>query len=452
MGLRRTLSKIEELPWPTQVVLYIAIGLVLSPIAAFLLGKADSCSQWTTEEFLRLATLEDAAPCIGAAEAVDVVDGAGATPLFLAAGKTPDPKVVGALLDAGADPTLALEGSGLTPLHHGAENPNGDVVALLIDAGADPNARTIDGFVPLHFAASNPNAEVVALLLAAGADPNAGNPDFSPLHLAVRNDNPAVTDKLLAAGADVSVLDRQGQMPLHNAESVDVVRMLLDGGAPVDARSFDAKTPLLRAAEAGNFDKARVLLEEGSNVRTKAENGVSVLHCATLLDPMPELVRLLLDHGADPTAATDFGMTALHQAAYGNGGVVEVLLNAGANANARDVDGTGPLHVAVVWNADPEVASLLIAADADVTMPDGTGASPLHLAAYWNPSPHVLDVLIEAGADPNAVDRRGDTPLHMAARRSLNARTFMDVLLAAGADPEKLNVAGERAADLMLRH
>lgn len=130
--------------WPLrkQIVWGLAVGLAIScavvpATVAFLVWRAEQCADWTTREFLRPASLAEAAPCIRAAAAVDIVDGWGLTPLVWAVGDTPDPQVVRALLDAGADPTFT-DRWGQTPLHRGAENPRAEVVAMLLDAGRTP--------------------------------------------------------------------------------------------------------------------------------------------------------------------------------------------------------------------------------------------------------------------------------------------------------------------------
>ena len=414
------MSELGKWPWWRQAILGGAIGLgvcaVLVPVLSFFVSKEQRCSRWNTEEFLRTATLHDVAPCIRATDEVDSLAG-GVTPLFRAAGDTRDPQVIGALLDAGADPTFTVAGSGFTPLHHGAESPLVEVVTLLLDAGADPNVSSVYGYAPLHIAA--------------------------------QNDNPMVAAKLLAAGADGAVAGTTGITPLHLAKTVEVAMMLLERDASVDARMSNGVTPLLMAAEAGNLGVVRTLLEEGGNPHALTESNASALDFATLLNSHPDTVGLLLDRGVNPGAQSDAGLTPLHHAAYGSSSVVELLLDAGADANASSDNDTTPLHVAATWNADPGVSSLLLANGGNPSEPDSTGSTPLHLAAYWNPSRQVLDVLIEAGADPNAPNHRGDTPLHMAARRTLDASAFMEKLLAAGADPQRTNEDGERAAGLL---
>ena len=94
--------------------------------------------------------------------------------LHLAAFGSEDPRVVAALLNAGAEPNARF-GDGRTPLHCAAfGNPNPLVVKTLVDGGADPNATTNTGWTPFHAAAhANPNPEVLAMLHRGGGDANA---------------------------------------------------------------------------------------------------------------------------------------------------------------------------------------------------------------------------------------------------------------------------------------
>ena len=193
----------------------------------------------------------------------------------------------------------------------------------------------------------------------------------------------------------------------------------------------------------------------------------------------PDTVFACIAAGADPGAPVDmYRGTPLHHAAraVSDSIVINLLLSAGADVNARDRRDRTPLHEAARANPNPGVIAALLAAGAEVNARDLRGATPLHEAVRPNPNPQAipdpeavaspLQVLLEAGADIDARDDRRDTPLHRAwqnpspedawsepwrePRRSpwleprINAEAA-GLLLAAGADPLARNQRGEAA-------
>jgi cytohesin len=142
-------------------------------------------------------------------------------------------------------------------------------------------------------------------------------------------------------------------------------------------------------------------------------------------------VKMLLERGADPNARNQMGVPALHSAAMGgHAAVVEMLLGRGAAVDPRTPDGATPLLGAVL-EGHADVVRLLLRAGADpnAALPDG--ASALYFAAYAR-APPIAKLLLAAGAKARAADENGHTPLHEAAFQG-NAET-VELLLKAGAD------------------
>ncbi|KAF4629184.1 hypothetical protein G7Y89_g8969 [Cudoniella acicularis] len=128
-----------------------------------------------------------------------------------------------------------------------------------------------------------------------------------------------------------------------------------------------------------------------------------------------EEIKRLLDGGANPSDASEEGMTSLHGAAQnGHETIVRLLLDRGAEASAAMKEGWTPLHAATLT---PNIAimRLLIERGADVSAATSTGVTALHVAAERNYT-DVVKLLIERGTDVLARVEPGFTALHIAAR------------------------------------
>ena len=127
----------------------------------------------------------------------------------------------------------------------------------------------------------------------------------------------------------------------------------------------------------------------------------------------PGVVQAMLDSGADVNAKDKDGWTPLLWAAYnGNAEVISVLLQAGADVNAKKNNGDTPLLSAVL-RENIELISVLLKRGADVNAKDDDGRTPL-LSAVLRENIELISILIQAGADLNAKDNDGFTPLDLA--------------------------------------
>lgn len=186
------------------------------------------------------------------------------------------------------------------------------------------------------------------------------------------------------------------------------------------------------AARRGPDDLRELLGRDSTQVQVKDEEGQTPLHLlASLPDISAECLTVLLKLGADVRAVDRHGWTALHCAArHGSLSACEVLLaSGGALAEAKNAEGTTPLHYLARRSEDEEqltrVAERMLPALNAVNLALET---PLHLAASHD---GCVGLLLRMGADCNAANKKHETPLHYAARAGRVAACM--ALLEAGA-------------------
>eukprot|EP00752_Nemacystus_decipiens_P002437 g2294.t1 len=249
----------------------------------------------------------------------------GNTPLHLAAREGHDGVVSDLLLRVDVDVKGNREN---TPLHFAAEAGRVSCVSTLLLGGAEKDQRNTFEDTPLHLAAENSQVEVVEELLAAQADPEIRRyiPDHyewhRPLDVAAECGNSDVLRAILRYGGDVTACDRRGCTALHHAafnlyegdlDTSDVVRVLLEAGADVDAKAagFESATPLRLAASKNPYSIGTMcaLLEGGADVNARDEGGSTPLHQACRRSNISG-VELLLRWGADETLVDEDGQTA----------------------------------------------------------------------------------------------------------------------------------------------
>ena len=252
------------------------------------------------------------------------------------------------------------------------------------------------------------------------------------MHAARKGDGARVR-WLLARGARAALQDVNGRSALYWAclvsSSVDVVRALLAGGAPVDAKDRDGFSPLCLASGKGHVEVVRALLAGGADVEAAANDGATPLFIASEEDHV-EVVRVLLAGGAAVDAVADGGRTPLYTASdMGHVEVVHALLAGGADVEAAANDSATPLFIAS-QDGHVEVVRALLAGGAAVDAAVIEGATPLIIASQ-NGHVEVVRTLLAGGAAVNHIAANGATPLSRA--RAESHAAVVALLLAAGA-------------------
>lgn len=391
---------------------------------------------------------------LGAGADVNANTDLGVTPLWLAA-ENGSAEMAELLLQQGADASAALN-SGETLVMTAARSGDGSVVRALLAAGANPNGAVTRDQTALMWAASQRHADVVEALLDFGADVNARTlvrtqyvktekPQDSPpsyktwveqggntaLMFAARSGDLRSAQLLVAAGSDVNALSAFGTSPaimaVHGG-SADLLAFLLDSDAdPEDAGS--GHTALHAAILRGNYDAVKVLLEHGAQTDSLLERatparrqsadyhfhealvGATPLWLAARFAE-PEIMQLLLEHGADPLIVNDVSYAAQRSIA---------ALTAAASRTAENA-GTAAL-MAEDYIAQEGEASLLMAA---------VGMGHRRLRVSWGNADRragrldqdreafiyeAANIAVKAGVDLNLKNAANETALDFAKAR-----------------------------------
>ncbi len=224
--------------------------------------------------------------------------------------------------------------AGVTDLMLAARTGNVPKVSALISEGADVNERDDAGNTALMWSVRGVgNPEVIALLVAEGGDVNATTTEGSTaLGYAINSRNQQGAVALIEAGADPDGQDHRDRPYLVAAADkgqVSVVEALIERGVDIDTAGADA---LAMAVHSGHVQISTTLLAAGVNPSTAATpSGISVLRDAAEKGNV-ELVRLLLESGADPLGIKQLNRPLTGAATRGRQSVVELLLKSGAPA------------------------------------------------------------------------------------------------------------------------
>lgn len=283
-------------------------------------------------------------------------------------------------LKAAGDPDFVDPQTGLTPLEHAAHLSDIEKMTLLLKAGADPAYKDLSGGTVLHFAASLY--------------------DTAPLELLLKHTkNPDPADKL-------------------------------------------GKTPLMEAARLGNIDAVKVLLNAGASLKVKDKmRRVPLSFAASARKHSLEMVKLLLEHGADRAVYDDKGCTPLfHAIDYGNTGTALYLLSLLPDFNLKeptDLIGFLAMKHAIFAGNKTVVRQIIgkkLILNSDLSLVykgmsianiEGLhellainnviadGKTPLFWAAEAE-QVEIIKILAEAGADVNGRDNAGNAPVHYA--------------------------------------
>ena len=321
-------------------------------------------------------------------------------------------QVVTILLKHGADVNLQ-DNNGKTPLHRLLESEmyyDSDEccsrVRLLLEHGAVVNRRDKDNQTPLLLAMECGWLKAVRILIEHGADSIAENKEgHTPLHILSRCDINSGDDVqnlvllLLRHGAEVNRRDKNNETPLHWAirrNQFELAEILLEHGADAIVENNQGQMPLHILSESDTYSRDNVqnlvlsLLRHGAKVNNRDQNNQIPLHLAIRRNRF-ELVKILLEHGADAIAENNEGQTSLHILSESDinsrddvQNLALLLLRHGAKVNCRDKNNQTPLHLAMPCNRF-ELAGILLEHGADADAQNYQAKTPLRmLAENWS--------------------------------------------------------------------
>lgn len=273
-------------------------------------------------------------------------------------------------------------------------------VKTLVGSAADANAKDEQGDSPLLYSAAVGSADAMKYLLDKGADVNVQN-GFGSTALMISATDIAKVRLLVEHGADVNRASKQGRTALFIAamsdQSSEIVRYLVAKGANLKAKDAFGNTILTAAATGNDLNTIRIALDAGVDVNAAGPTGLTPLLLAAGYGNL-EATKLLLGKGAKVNAVTltaalfpiddpKSGPVGLHNFTpllvampHASPALVQTLLDAGADVNAKDSRNMTPLMFAVATNhQNPAVIRMLIDRGADLTVQSNVGET----AADW---------------------------------------------------------------------
>jgi ankyrin repeat protein len=191
---------------------------------------------------------------------------------FVRSAEKGDLKAVELFLAAGID-VNAQNALGVTALMAAAKNGRMEVVNKLLDQKVNVDAQSKQGVTALMLAAENNQSEIVNLLLKKNADPNLQDQTgWSALMKAVYQGNARCVEALAARSRQEV---NRGLLVAALTGHQDIAKILLDNGAEVDTRADDGRTPLMLAAGKGDNDLVAFLLKAGADPTLTDQSGAA---------------------------------------------------------------------------------------------------------------------------------------------------------------------------------
>lgn len=326
-----------------------------------------------------------------------------------------------------------------------------NLVSMLLNAGAKANPSD------LYYALEN-NFEIAKLMIQNGVDINGEISGYeTALTHAIRRNNMTLFNALIRMKVDPDVPDNNGAIPetpifiAIERNSKEMVQILIQSGANIEARCYGDDTPLICAAAHGCDEILSILIEAGADLEAVDNRGNTALIKA-IRSHQIGCTYIFIKAGANLEARSNIGFTPLmHAVEYINENspeteniineIISYLISAGANIHAKCRGVTAFMIAAMRGNQD--ACYLLLEAGANINERDDQGETALILIADYKKNHKMIKCLIKLGLNVNEQDNEGMTALMYASfyNRYDNAR----VLLLNHADTEIRDKNGRTA-------
>lgn len=230
---------------------------------------------------------------------------------------------------------------------------------------------------------------------------------------------------------------------------IEDVQAEIAKGASVKERNKEGQTPLIIAAFQTPYPEViKTLVDLGANVNERDYRyGHTPLMSAVGSNTNPEIIKTLVALGADINEVYNYGYTPLMYAAEDNENpeIIKILVNLGASVDERDVHDNTPLMHAAEGNKNPDIIKMLVNLGANIDEYDRyQECTALMYAAESNENTEIIKTLVELGADINARNKYGKTPLMYAIEWNENTE-IIKTLIELGADIHEADYAGNTA-------
>jgi serine/threonine-protein phosphatase 6 regulatory ankyrin repeat subunit B len=406
---------------------------------------------------VRAGILQSTQILIDAGADINVKDDLGQTPFFLVAENLNTLlryemqaseelwQIAELLLSRGASPNTSNQ-AGVTPFMVAAEDSSLELMQWLLDNRADASMQDNNGECAAHkvfqkFSIYRKSSEddksrrALEILHSRGVNFNTrDNKGNTPLFSAVQSEFLNLLEVLCELGADVTAQNNSRSTLLHHlllrsnerdpGSVCRPVTWLLDAGIAINSCNASGETALLIAANDGSPDVVKLLVNKGADITSRDQAGrTALLRCVKSYrkkEEMIEMVKTLLELGAivnDPLGHGSLAKEALQQPEE----VWDVLVARGLDVNIPDEDGVPPL-VDLMDRNDQTTTERLLNAGAHVGATSSDGTTALHQAASYG-SISNAKLLVFRGAEVAQANNSGRTALHIALSKKDAAMT-----------------------------